>query len=410
MYQDKMLIVEESDLIYIIAHRETQQVLAGNKLARIFYNLDTNDNFINLREIFSTETESLTNMLSGLPKIKYIKLLDIKSNKNNGDLFDCDVEMRFLDEANDVIYMVITEKNNNDSLIKRCIELSKKVEHDQQYFEVMQDFSKDLFFRIDIKKKTMVHRGDITNIYGLIPVVENYPESMLENEIIHPDDLDGYMKFAYDLMKGIPGVYEARVKFNNRTYESYKLQGKAFFDSDGNVVQMIGKSENIQKLVSVRDNSSKDVLSTSLNKEAFEVLTRTTLDDATDKDKFAYLLIDFDEFKQVNQKLGNIYGDFTIETACKRIMNCIRETDKVGRVGVDQFAILFSNFSDKDIILERAKIIQKSLNKEFSNGDHSYKIQVSMGISFFPENGTTYAELHENSLNVLQNSRKKTKN
>lgn len=405
MYQDKMQIVEESDLIYIVAHRETQQVLAGNKLAKTFYSLDT----FNLSEIFSTEIESLTNMLSGLPKIKYIKLLDINSNKNNGELFKCDVEMRFLDEENDVIYMVITVKNNNDSLIKRCIELSKKVEQDQQYFDVMQEFSKNLFFRIDIKNKTMVHRGDISNFFGLIPVVENYPESMLENGLIHPEDLDGYMKFANDLMKGIPGVYETRVQFNDRTYESYKLQGKALYDNDGNVVQMIGKSENIQKLVSIRENSSKDVLSTSLNKEAFEAMTTTTLANATVEDNFAYLLIDFDEFKLVNQKYGNIYGDFTIETASKRIMNCIRVTDKVGRVGVDQFAILFSDVTNKNIILERAKTIQNSLNQEFNNGEQSYKVHVSTGVSFFPENGTTYAQLHDNSLKVLLDSRKEEK-
>lgn len=407
MYQDKLQIVEESDFIYLIAHRKTHSVLAGNKLAKIFYSQDTDGNFFNLREIFSKEIGNIISMLEGLSKVKYMKLLDLKSNKNNGDLFDCDVEVRFLDEENDIIYMIVKEKSNNDTLIKRCIELSKKVEFDQQYFEVMQEFTKDLFFRVDIKKKTMVHRGDISNFYGLIPVVENYPESMRENGLIHQDDLDGYMKFANDLMNGIPGVYETRVHFNDRSFDWYKLQGKPLYDNDGNVVQMIGKSENIQKLVNARDGSKKDVLATSLNKEAFEVMVDAKLEFASDNDKYALVLIDFDDFKLVNEKHGNIYGDFIVETASKRITNCVRQSDKVGRVGVDRFAVMFNYDSDKNVIIERAEIIQKSLNREYNNGEHSYQIQTSVGISFFPDDGRGYDDLYVKSTKELLESRKK---
>lgn len=410
MYEEKLQIVEDSDLAYILAHRKTRCVLAGNKLARILFSKDACRDlgtFSNLDEIFEPDKDNLFSVLDCLRKSKYMKMLDINAVKNNGNLFCCDVEIRFFNEMDDIIYITIKEKtNNNDDLIKRCIELSTKVELDQQYFDVMQEYSKDLFFRIDIKNKTMIHRGDISNFYGLVPIVENYPEAMLKNGLIHHDDLEGYMKFAYDLMNGIPGVYETRVQFNDRTYEHYRLQGRPLYDNDGVAIQMIGKSENIQKLVNLRDTTDKDPLTLVLNSTSFEAEITSILASATKEEKFAYLLVDFDNFKLVNEKLGNIFGDFIIENASKRINSLIRDLDIVGHIGADKFAVILRQVDDKNIIFERLKVIKESLQCEFNNGDHGYKINASVGISFYPENGSNYNNLFEFARKDLLDSRK----
>lgn len=409
MYSQYLQLVEDSDFVYIIAHRKTFKVIDGNKLAKIYFSADPYGNFADLKEIFDTDFDSIKNMLDALPKVKYMKLSEVKSRKQCGNEFDCEVELRYLKEYDDIIFLVIKEKTSSDTLIKRCIELSKKVEFDQQYFDVMQEYSKDVFFRIDIKKKTMVHRGDIAKINGLIPVIENYPESMRENEVIHPDDLEGYMKFAYDLLDGIPGVYEARVQLSDRTYERYKLQGKALYDNDGNVTQMIGKSENIQKLVDVSRNSTNDVLSSlAMGKENFvETVDSISTSIESMEVDYTFVLFDFDDFKQVNEKYGNIFGDFVIENAGKRIKNCIRSTDKLGRVGVDQFVVLFEHTADNEVLVQRTDIIQNSLNREYNDGEYSYRIKASVGISSAPRDGVTYRELYDKAYTDLKNARKR---
>lgn len=410
MYQDKLKIVEDSDFAYIIAHRKTKNILAGNKLAKIFYSIDTDENFPNLGEIFKNDNDNLTNLLNSLSRLRYIKLLSLKSNKNTGEQFDCDVEIRFFEEHEDIIYLVIKENHENDELIKRCIDLTKKVEMDQQYFDVMQDFSKNVFFRINVERKTMIHRGDISKIHGLVPVIENYPESMLENGVIHNDDLPGYMKFANDLMSGIGGIYETRVQLSDRTYEWYRLQGKPIYDNNKNIVEMVGKSENIQKLVNARKNTDKDLLTSVLTKTSFEVLASNMLELASDTDNFALVLVDVDGFKNINDKYGHVFGDFLLQIASKRLSNSTRSSDKIGRVGTDQFAILFNHVPNKDIVFERAKIIKEVLNRAISNGEYNYKMEVSIGISFFPNNATNYNELFYNSLSAIKNGRKQNNN
>lgn len=405
MYHDKLQIVQDSDFAYLIAHRKTKNVLAGNKLSKIFYSLDADEKFPNLSQIFKNDIDNLTNLLESLPRLRYIKMEKVKSFKTNGEQFDCEIEVRFLEEYEELVYFVIKEKIENEELIRKCVELTTKVEMDQQYFDVMQEFSKNVFFRINIQNKTMVHRGDISQIHGLFPVVENYPESMLENEVIHIEDLPGYMKFANNLMKGIGGIYETRVQLSDRSYEWYRLQGKPIYDIDNNIVEMVGKSENIQKLVNARKNTDKDLLTSVLTKNSFEVLASNMLELASETDNFALVLVDVDNFKSVNDKYGHVFGDFLLQIASKRLVNSTRNSDKIGRVGVDQFAILFNHVPNKDIVYERAKIIKEVLTRAISNGEHNYKMNISIGISFFPNDATNYNELFYNALSAVKKGR-----
>lgn len=407
MYQNMLNIVEYSDFAYAIVQRKTQNILASNKLFKTFYNIDANENENSktLGDIFPNDINSIIDGLEILSRLKYIKLLSIKSNKNSGEVFECDIEFRFFNEDEDVIYLLIKEKTQNDELIRRCIDLSKKIEMDQQYFDVMQEFSKDLFFRINLKRKTMVHRGDISNFYGLIPEVGNYPESMLKNGLIHPEDLPNYMIFANNLMNGIGGVFETRVQFKDRTFEWYRLQGKPIFDNDGIVIEMVGKSENIQKLVNASQNTDKDLLTEVLTKTSFEVLVGTTLEFISETDNFALLVIDIDGFKEINEEFGYIFGDFLLQIAGKRLVNCIRRSDKIGRVGVNQFAILFNHVPNNEIVLNRAEIIRQVLNRAMSNGEHSCEMTVTIGISLFPQDASKYNKIFDNCIKTIEKAR-----
>ncbi|MFI3253550.1 MAG: sensor domain-containing diguanylate cyclase [Eubacteriales bacterium] len=293
--------------------------------------------------------------------------------------------------------------------IKRQSELMKKIEYDQQYFDIMQEFSKDLLFRIDINKKTLVHRGDISNFVGLLPEMKNFPESMRDIRLIHPDDLEGYIAFIYRMIHGTPAVYEPRFLFTNGEYERYRLQGKPLFDSDGVPVQVVGKSENIQKYIEIEKKANYDSLTTALNKQSFRELIEETLRRAVQTDKFALLFLDFDDFKNANDVMGHAFGDFLLETAGKRIINCVRNHDKVGRVGGDEFVVFFPHAPHEAAVLERAESILHSLRRPFNNGDQRYSIKASIGIALYPDHGGTYDELYRRADKALYESKSRGK-
>nr|WP_319564981.1 EAL domain-containing protein [uncultured Rhodoferax sp.] len=59
----------------------------------------------------------------------------------------------------------------------------------------------------------------------------------------------------------------------------------------------------------------------------------------------AVLLLDLDNFKQLNDLLGHNMGDALLQQAARRVLGCVRKSDSVGRVGGDEFMVLLDTFA-----------------------------------------------------------------
>ena len=75
----------------------------------------------------------------------------------------------------------------------------------------------------------------------------------------------------------------------------------------------------------------------------------------------AMIVIDFDNFKELNDSYGHETGDLFLIEASHRVMSCVRESDTVARLGGDEFIVLLSNLNkDKDLAyLEAMKVAEK---------------------------------------------------
>lgn len=338
-----------------------------------------------------------------------IKQLE-QSNECNAD-----IELNFEDDLFQLFHLNAFKSRVNGKLygvlisVKKQSELMKKIEFDQQFFDIMQEFSKDLLFHIDIKKKTLLHRGDVSNFVDLYPIIDNFPESMRDNRLLHPDDLEGYIAFAYRLMSGLNAACELRFQLKSGNYDKYRLQGKVLFDIQGNPLQVVGKSENIQKYVEIETRANYDSLTTTLNKLSFRELVEANLERAVQTDRFALLFIDFDDFKGVNDTMGHKFGDFLLEVTGKRIINAVRNHDRVGRVGGDEFVVFFQHAPSAEAVLERAEAILYTLRRPFNDGELSYSMKASIGVALYPSHGTTYEELYDHSDVALYRSKARGK-
>lgn len=105
------------------------------------------------------------------------------------------------------------------------------------------------------------------------------------------------------------------------------------------------------------------------------------------------LFLDVDGFKQVNDTLGHSAGDIVLVEISQRFGSALRKGEYVGRVGGDEFAILFPDFSTDDQIQEAAQRIAAVLSRSFDVNNHSFELAASIGISIFPNDAVTAEEL-----------------
>ena len=109
--------------------------------------------------------------------------------------------------------------------------------------------------------------------------------------------------------------------------------------------------------------------------------------------QFALLYIDLDGFKSANDTYGHGVGDLILIETGEILKNNVRRSDFVCRLGGDEFACILSDIKLKSDACDISDKIIKSLHMMKDIDGNKVKIGASIGISFYPDNGTTQDDL-----------------
>jgi len=100
------------------------------------------------------------------------------------------------------------------------------------------------------------------------------------------------------------------------------------------------------------------------------------------------IMLDFDEFKQINDTLGHPFGDFVLLSFGRKLKSLIRKIDIPGRLGGDEFLVILPN-TDLDEAVRIADRIRSIVNSyKFEKDGHSARLTVSLGINAFGGDGS----------------------
>jgi diguanylate cyclase (GGDEF)-like protein len=117
----------------------------------------------------------------------------------------------------------------------------------------------------------------------------------------------------------------------------------------------------------------------------------------------AFVLIDLDDFKKVNDAHGRTVGDQTLRQVADQLRGCVRATDVVGRMGGDEFGILLpkANADEAEMVLARTRAALASVEVE------GFDIGVSAGYAVYPadaRDATTLMQATEGALRMAKRS------
>lgn len=157
--------------------------------------------------------------------------------------------------------------------------------------------------------------------------------------------------------------------------------------------------------------SQHDRLTGLANRTILEKRINTEINYALNHQTKAVLLyLDLDNFKHINDTLGHAMGDILLEKFSLRLGKLVRDADTVARLGGDEFAILLSNVKSNNFILSMVDKIFKSMQKPFSLAGKKQVVTLSIGVSVYPNDCNTGAELIINADKAMYRAKKSGKN
>jgi diguanylate cyclase (GGDEF)-like protein/PAS domain S-box-containing protein len=108
--------------------------------------------------------------------------------------------------------------------------------------------------------------------------------------------------------------------------------------------------------------------------------------------ELALLVLDVDNFKLINDRLGHDAGDALLCTFSDRLRTAVREEDLIARLGGDEFAIVL-NAQTEDEVRRAAEKIYAELHQPFVHDGRSIDCNASIGACLCPRDGTERSEL-----------------
>lgn len=113
--------------------------------------------------------------------------------------------------------------------------------------------------------------------------------------------------------------------------------------------------------------------------------------------KFAVFFLDLDKFKEINDTFGHDAGDLVLREIARRLRNCLRHTDKIARMGGDEFYVLIEELDDGHYAADIAQKLLDAAACPVRVGGQNSQLSVSIGISIYPEDGDNEQALLKNA-------------
>lgn len=112
-----------------------------------------------------------------------------------------------------------------------------------------------------------------------------------------------------------------------------------------------------------------------------------------DRQFLSLLYIDLDDFKRINDTYGHDVGDRVLVGVAQRLMQCVRASDTVGRMGGDEFTVLLTHIQEPRCAERVIDKIRAALAEPFQLEGHALRISASIGCAVYPDQGEDREQL-----------------
>lgn len=183
--------------------------------------------------------------------------------------------------------------------------------------------------------------------------------------------------WSHDIVPKLKGVIGKIMNINDQKIETQRLENLAARDSLTQLYNRATAQQMIEHYL-LEENSSMG----------------------------AYIFLDVDDFKIINDAKGHTFGDHVLGRIAKVISNNIRANDVAARMGGDEFIIFLKNIDSREVVKKQTDRVFGAFEGILEDDT----VTISMGVAIYPYDGRTFLELTEHADKALYEAKSLGKN
>lgn len=277
-------------------------------------------------------------------------------------------------------------------------------------YRILSELTHSISFDYDSQTDTSllyVDRGNGIEAQTIPHYLGNFESA--RNGVLHPDSIKDVRALFENLDEKQRATLDYRADYRGDGFRWYRANLFRVED-DAGVWHLIGLMEDIQEERDLIQRAESDQLTGVTNHATTKRLVTEALNDPSLEGRCVCALLDVDDFKSVNDSLGHVKGDELLGLIGSLARSACRSTDIVGRVGGDEFAMLFKGITLEAALSRLDGVRNRVVEFNEDAADPEKRASLSIGVYDVEQGVRTYEEAIAKADKALYYSKRKGKN
>lgn len=280
------------------------------------------------------------------------------------------------------------------------------------------DMLGEYLFIYNIKQDSfqIFNGGNSNRVYSFRGTIADFQKSLQEKKLVDEEYLSVFQELCQDIGKGTKH-FEYRLRFLSRQVDPEKdihiVKGRTILNAQKEpiVLGCILRRSNVngKTIDYIQSDYDKDVTTGLLTKRAIIEYTENLL---RHKPKYNVNLcvVDLDNFKQVNDTLGHLFGDEVLATVADIIKEAVAGKGLAGRIGGDEMFVVLEGINSRSDLRGILRSIRSNVEWAYKDRKDVPTITCSIGVSTYPNDALVYDDLFKIADKMLYRAKQKGKN
>ena len=276
----------------------------------------------------------------------------------------------------------------------------------------------EYLFLCDINRDSfqVFNGGNSNRVFSFRGTIAGFEKSLLGKGLVDPEYLAAFQEMCQDIAKGTKR-FEYRLRIFDKQVDPERdihiVKGKTILNSQKEpiVLGCILRRSNTDGKVNdyTQNDYDIDVTTGLLTKRAIVEYTENLL---RHKPKYNVNLcvIDLDNFKQVNDTLGHLFGDEVLATVADIIKEAVAGKGLAGRIGGDEMFVVLEGINNLADLRGVLRSIRSNVEWAYKDRTEVPTITCSIGVSTYPDDAVVYDDLFKIADKMLYRAKQKGKN